>query len=274
MVCPEPECRAEADHELLKVVKFIKDLRRIVKGEMETLPGMLLRPSNGLEDVTRPRLFSQLVARMFIDSFDRDVRLFPVRVNGKMDPDRTKMSVYKNFYGYHKSVEPYTQDELHREASYGHGIPSVKRIIDAQAPDYTMFTVTAPTQMKYYHDTLKAAIDDGRFKTWVAGFRVVGDEAPRRFGKMWSAYTSAGLASLDLGEATARQSGFIGKMKEMGWLERGKFDGTERLFLLQKSVARYRTYMWCQKFVIVLRADRQPGTPAHRRLPRPHVLCS
>jgi hypothetical protein len=237
-------CKEELDHEVLKVGKFLKDIRDVVTGKLQYLPGMHLRPSTGIEDDERPKLFSQLVAKVFIKEFDREMKLYPVRKEGPWTAGRSPVrperdAVITSFGAFNKNVQPYHTWELeHEDLNFPGMFPPIKRIMEDQpvGPNdaYT------PREMKFYHDKLNQALDDGRFKTWVAGFRLVGDELPRRMGKMWSAYQNAGMASLNLAEACERQAGFIGKMKGMGWLETGRFEGEGKAFLLQRSAARYR----------------------------------
>lgn len=65
-----------------------------------------------------------------------------------------------------------------------------------------------------------------------------------RFARMFVAYTHGGMASVELGPAVMRQANFIGKMKEMGWLEPGRFEGgVGAVFLLQKAAARYHAFL-------------------------------
>lgn len=65
-----------------------------------------------------------------------------------------------------------------------------------------------------------------------------------RFGRMFVAYMHAGMASVELGPAVMRQANFIGKMKEMGWLSPGRFEGSvDAVFLLRKAAARYHAFM-------------------------------
>lgn len=62
-----------------------------------------------------------------------------------------------------------------------------------------------------------------------------------RIGRMYASYAHAGLASVALGPAVMRQANFIGKMKGLGWLKSGRFEGEP--FLLQKSAARYHAFL-------------------------------
>jgi hypothetical protein len=65
-----------------------------------------------------------------------------------------------------------------------------------------------------------------------------------RFARMFVAYTHSGIASVELGPAAMRQANFIGKMKEMGWLAPGRFEGgVGAVFLLQKAAARYHAFL-------------------------------
>lgn len=236
--CAQSGCDLELNHETLKVGKFVKDLRDVVTGKLEYLPGMRLRPSDGLEDGQRPRLFSQLIAKIFIDEFDTDMRLYPKRKDGKGPTRPEKTAVLSSFFGYNKHVEPFMKEELACVAYLYPRTPSIKEIMLAQVvgPE----SVGTPYDMRFYHDKLNKTLETGQFRTWVAGFRLIGDELPRRLGKMWSAYQTSGMAGLNLAEASKRQSGFIGKMKDMGWLASDKFEGDGKAFLLQKSAARYR----------------------------------
>ena len=236
--CALSGCGLQLDHEVLKVGKFLTDLRDIVTGKLEYLPGMRLRPSDGLEDGERSLLFSQLIAKLFIDEFDTDMKLYPKRKDGKgpLRPDRN--AVVTDWRAYNKYIQPYYRDELFIENHLYPRMPTVKQIMQRQPVGPN--DLASPNQMRYYHDKVNKALEDGRFKTWIAGFRLKGDELPRRLGKMWSAYQTNGIASLNLAEASKRQSGFIAKMKDMGWLERNRFEGEGKAFLLQKSAARYR----------------------------------
>jgi hypothetical protein len=237
-------CKEELDHEILKVGKFLKDIRDVVTGKLQYLPGMHLRPSTGIEDDERPKLFSQLVAKVFIKEFDREMKLYPVRKEGPWTAGRSPVrperdAVITSFGAFNKNVQPYHTWELeHEDRNFPGMFPPIKRIMEDQpvGPN-DLYT---PREMKFYHDKLNQALEDGRFKTWVAGFRLIGDELPRRMGKMWSAYQNSGMASLNLAEACERQAGFIAKMKGMGWLETGRFEGEGKAFLLQRSAARYR----------------------------------
>lgn len=244
--CRNTRCRTVFDHDLIRVGKFLRDILQVSKGERLCLPGMQMRPSTGLLDDQRPRLFSQLIARTFIAQFDPNMELFPRMNNGRRFPRRTRYTVL-NLARAQRFVTPFKQEELINNKIYWRQAPSIKELVQHQSARGSPFKSTAsPLRMKFYQATVQATIDAKLFGSWIGGFRQIGDETDRRLGRMWSAYTSNEPASLILSEAVLRQAGFQEKLKEMGWLDRGKFDATLNggggAFLLQKSVARYREF--------------------------------
>lgn len=65
-----------------------------------------------------------------------------------------------------------------------------------------------------------------------------------RIGRMYASYAHAGHTSIALAPAVMRQANFIGKMKGMGWLDAGRFDGgMKEAFLLRKAGARYHAFL-------------------------------
>jgi hypothetical protein len=57
------------------------------------------------------------------------------------------------------------------------------------------------------------------------------------------AYTTAGLASLDLIGAVLRQGGFIDKMVGLGWTKPNRVDHAKDSAPLVRSVARYHAFL-------------------------------
>jgi hypothetical protein len=97
---------------------------------------------------------------------------------------------------------------------------------------------------KNFENMIDAALKDGslaKLTPWVS-FKFAAVHI--RFARMFVAYTHSGIASVELGPAAMRQANFIGKMKGMGWLASGRFDGDgSAAFLLQKAAARYHAFL-------------------------------
>jgi hypothetical protein len=244
-----PQCSTHLTRDLLRVVKFLKACADVTTGEREVLPGMGSRPSLGTDpdtaDRERGRLFSQAIARMFVPSFDPELKVYPVQKSGKPSELRSREAVIRNLGGFKREVQPFSPSELAQGEGFrlksGNYLtaPNVQALLAYHQTESEKGSLGPATSLIYYQEVIQAAITDKRFRTWIAEFKTT-DEFDRRLGKMWSAFRHEGMASLNLAEASKRQAGFVEKMREMGWLERGRFDGEGKSFLLQKSAARYR----------------------------------
>lgn len=64
-----------------------------------------------------------------------------------------------------------------------------------------------------------------------------------RIQRLATAYSNAGLASLDLVGAVLRQGTFVDKMVQLGWTRPGRFDQAIHLAPLVRSIARYHAFL-------------------------------
>lgn len=65
----------------------------------------------------------------------------------------------------------------------------------------------------------------------------------QRIERMISAYRQEGSTSVYLAEEMRKQSSLLSKLRSLGWLNPGRFNGdVGRLFPLQKAAIRYRTF--------------------------------
>lgn len=209
-------CHLELTHESLRAGKFALHVAKVLRGEMDWLPGIGMNPTNGqLSDPTDkkdPGTFVSLaIAGVYSDNAQR--KGHPIGTSRIHFP-RNKLGKINNE--------------------------------DANLPTHQLARQIGNScswSMNDMQSMLETAGRNGLFKGFRGGPRMMAvDNIGRRMNRMHTAYAHSSMASLALGPAAMRQATFVAKMKDLGWLEPGRWDGGsgKSIFLLQRSAARYR----------------------------------
>ncbi len=215
-------------HDALRVSKFALDLARVFMQEMEWLPGIGMNPLNGnlgnpSDQNDAGRFVSSAIAGVFANASGElpldDMIKYPNEKKAAMDragPGLTQK----------------TNDLTTRIVN----LPSIQQLAKQIGTDCL-----------WSMDVMQAMLDTAGKKGMFRGFpggrrRMVLEFTGRRINRMYSAYSHSSMASLALGPAVMRQATFVAKMKDLGWLEPGRWDVGQgkSIFLLQRSAARYR----------------------------------
>lgn len=210
-LCDGNGCGLIIKHETLRVFKVCQDLVAIADGQRKFLPGLGLMPTTGELTGEIAETVSWAIVQVFKMAYDQaTLKDSPTEKGAK----KASMVVEK------QNQPPFTAANL------------AKHVLEWKFEKFE----------KYLDENLKAGTI-ARLCTGVPLRRIA---IRLRISRMYAAYNHSGIASLALGPAVMRQANFIGKMKGMGWLEPGRFEGGDesgRAFLLQKAGARYHAFL-------------------------------
>lgn len=221
-------CDLYITHEALQASKFYSDMVRVLRGDMEFLPGMGVHPVTGAINSARdalPAAASREIARVFLD----------------------------NGAGYLAS----------KGIELDHGLRALwhderKTLVPEDAMRYRLLQLTTHEATREISEAMMWNVGEGELLLRALGGRTLVRGMPvkarlsvrsemlgRRMNRMYSAYNSSCIASLALGPAVQRQANFISKCKELGWLEPGRWDSKagQSVFILQRSAARYHAFL-------------------------------
>ncbi|GHJ90217.1 hypothetical protein NliqN6_6619 [Naganishia liquefaciens] len=204
-------CGLMITHDVLRVAKVCNDLVGVHSGTIGFLPGLGLMPSTGdMTPMVGPRL-SNAIAAFFYGKYVEKTKDISTRDVRNDQRDSKKI-------GYDDDEGPWTASSLGQQL-FNWDFATFEKLLDEALKSGTIAR-TSPGVL---------------FKRTAVNLRI---------GRMYAAYSHAGKASVALAPAVMRQANFIGKMKDLGWLEPGRFDGGKRqAFLLQKAAARYHAFL-------------------------------
>lgn len=200
-------------HDVLRVNKVCEDIVGVVYGDVKFLPGLGLMPSTGDMTPLVGLRVSSAIAAVFKLAFD----------NALPETRLQSTAVFK--LAFDTSV-PKTSQQT-----------TTKQTFTASALGQHVFHWS----FSEFEKTLDKALKSGVIARASPGVMFKRSAVNLRIGRMYAAYSHSGLASVALGPAVMRQANFIGKMKGLGWLRSGRFEGEP--FLLQKSAARYHAFL-------------------------------
>ncbi|KAJ9115971.1 hypothetical protein QFC22_005114 [Naganishia vaughanmartiniae] len=217
-LCVGKGCGLIIKHETLRVFKVCQDLTAIVNGRRHFLPGLGLMPTTGELTSGHAEVVSWAIVQVFKLAYDQ------------------------------ATIKPLTNNKGEK---YGVNSKKEQQLIMQQLEQQPPFTASnfGKHVLEWKLEKFEKILDDNLKSGIIARlsltvpFRRIAIRL--RISRMYAAYDHCGLASLALGPAVMRQANFIGKMKGMGWLEPGRFegDGPGGPFLLQKAAARYHAFL-------------------------------
>ena len=200
-------------HDVLRTAKVCNDLVGVHNGTIGFLPGLGLMPSTGdMTPLVGPRLSSSIAAFFYGKYMEKTKGDLKGNVKNDSTSDLKKGEDDAPYEG------PWASSSLGQHLFNW---------------DFSIFEKLLDDALK--SGTIARTSPGVLFKRCAVNLRI---------GRMYAAYAHAGKASVALGPAVMRQANFIGKMKTMGWLAPGKFDGgMSEAFLLQKATARYHAFL-------------------------------
>lgn len=205
-------------HEVLRVAKVCNDLVSVHNRKIDFLPGLALMPSTGdMTPLVGPRLSSSIAVFFYGKYMEK--------TKGDLKRDVKNDSTTDL-----KKGEDGDEDDEDDEDE-----PWTASILGQHLLNW---------DFSIFEKLLDDALRSGTIARTSPGVLFKRSAVNLRIGLMYAAYAHAGKASVALAPAVMRQANFIGKMKSMGWLAPGRFDGGKKeAFLLQKAAARYHAFL-------------------------------